>query len=95
MNILDYTAVELSDRIKKGEIKVAEAVKAVFARIDEREEALNCYITLEKEKALARAGEVQKQIDEGTLTGPLAGVPFAIKDNLCAKGIRTTCGSKI
>lgn len=95
MNILDYTAVELSDRIKKGEIKVAEAVEAVFARIDEREEALNCYITLEKEKALARAGEVQKQIDEGTLTGPLAGVPFAIKDNLCTKGIRTTCGSKI
>lgn len=95
MNILDYTAVELSDRIKKGEIKVAEAVEAVFARIDEREEALNCYITLEKEKALARAGEVQKQIDEGTLTGPLAGVPFAIKDNLCTKGIRTTCASKI
>lgn len=95
MNILDYTAVELSDRIKKGEIKVAEAVKAVFARIDEREEALNCYITLEKEKALARAGEVQKQIDEGTLTGPLAGVPFAIKDNLCTEGIRTTCASKI
>ena len=63
MNILDYTAVELSDRIKKGEIKVAEAVEAVFARIDEREEALNCYITLEKEKALARAKEVQKQID--------------------------------
>lgn len=95
MNILDYTAVELSDRIKKGEIKVAEAVEAVFARIDEREEALNCYITLEKEKALARAGEVQKQIDEGTLTGPLAGVPFAIKDNLCTEGIRTTCASKI
>lgn len=95
MNILDYTAVELSDRIKKGEIKVAEAVEAVFARIDEREEALNCYITLEKEKALARAKEVQKQIDEGTLTGPLAGVPFAIKDNLCTKGIRTTCASKI
>lgn len=95
MNILDYTAVELSDRIKKGEIKVAEAVEAVFARIDEREEALNCYITLEKEKALARAGEVQKKIDEGTLTGPLAGVPFAIKDNLCTKGIRTTCASKI
>ena len=95
MNILDYTAVELSDRIKKGEIKVAEAVEAVFARIDEREEALNCYITLEKEKALARAKEVQKQIDERTLTGPLAGVPFAIKDNLCTEGIRTTCASKI
>ena len=95
MNILDYTAVELSDRIKKGEIKVAEAVEAVFARIEEKEETLNCYITLEKEKALARAKEVQKQIDERTLTGPLAGVPFAIKDNLCTKGIRTTCASKI
>lgn len=95
MSILDYTAVELSDRIKKGEIKVAEAVEAVFARIAEKEEVLNCYITLEKEKALARAMEVQRQIDERTLTGPLAGAPFAIKDNLCTEGIRTTCASKI
>ncbi|MDE7113972.1 MAG: Asp-tRNA(Asn)/Glu-tRNA(Gln) amidotransferase subunit GatA, partial [Acetatifactor sp.] len=90
MDILDYTAVELSEKIKRGEIKVAEAVEAVFGQISDTEEDLHCYVTLEKDKALARAAQVQEKIDAGTLTGPLAGVPFAIKDNLCTKGTLTT-----
>lgn len=94
MQILDCTAVELSDKIRRGEVTVSDAVEAVFERIVETQE-LNCYITLEKEAALKRAVKVQEQIDAGELTGPLAGVPFAVKDNLCAKGILTTCGSKI
>lgn len=95
MSILDYTAAELSEQIKQGEIKVKEAVEAVFERIDAKEEELHCYITLEKDKALARAEQVQRGIDAGELTGPLAGVPFAIKDNLCTEGTLTTCASKI
>lgn len=95
MDILNHTAVELSEKIRQGEIKVAEAVEAVFAQIEEKESQLHCYVTLEKEKALARAEVVQKQIDSGSLTGPLAGVPFAIKDNLCTEGTLTTCSSKI
>ncbi len=95
MNITDYTAVELSGKIKQGEIKVAEAVEAVFERIGQREEELNCYITLEKEKALARAEWLQERIDRGELDGPLAGVPFAVKDNMCTQGTLTTCASKI
>ncbi|MCM1089583.1 MAG: Asp-tRNA(Asn)/Glu-tRNA(Gln) amidotransferase subunit GatA [Muribaculum sp.] len=95
MNILDYTATELSKKIKQGEIKVTEAVEAVFERIGSREEELHCYITLEKDKALERAVQVQRGIDAGELTGPLAGVPFAIKDNLCTEGTLTTCASKI
>ena len=95
MNILDYTAVELSEKIRQGSVTVAEAVEAVFSCIDEKESDLNCYVTLEKEKALARAEIVQKKIDAGELTGPLAGVPFAIKDNMCTKGTLTTCASKI
>lgn len=95
MNILDYTAVELSEKIKQGELRVTEAVEAVFARIDEAEGELHCYVTLEREKALQRAAEVQARIDAGELTGPLAGVPFAIKDNLCTAGTLTTCSSKI
>lgn len=94
MQIWDCTAVELSERIKQGEITVAEAVETVFDRIAEME-ALNCYITLTKEAALKRAKQVQEQIEAGELTGPLAGVPFTAKDNLCTEGIRTTCGSKI
>lgn len=95
MSILDHSAVELSEKIKQGEIKVSEAVEAVFAKIAEREEELHCYVTLEKERAMSRAQAIQTKIDSGELSGPLAGVPFAIKDNLCTKGTRTTCSSKI
>ena len=95
MDILDYTAVELSEKIKQGEIKVTEAVEAVFARIDRTEDELRCYVTLEKEKALERAAQIQTKIEAKELTGPLAGVPFAVKDNLCTKGTLTTCSSKI
>lgn len=95
MDILNYTAMELSQKIKQGEIKVLDAVEAVFDIIDEKEGQLNCYITLEKEKTLEKAAEVQKRIDAGDLNGPLAGVPFALKDNLCTEGMLTTCGSKM
>ena len=81
--ILACSAVELSGRIKAGEIKVAEAVDAVLKVIEEKEDFLHCYVTIEREKLMAQAEEVQKKIDAGELTGPLAGVPFAIKDNLC------------
>ena len=59
------------------------------------EKDVNSFVTLDKEGALKRAEEVQKLIDDGTLTGPLAGVPVAIKDNMCTKGMLTTCSSKI
>ena len=52
-------------------------------------------MTVEREKALQQAAEVQKKIEAGELTGPLAGVPFAIKDNMCTEGTLTTCSSKI
>ena len=52
-------------------------------------------MTVDEEGALARAKEVQAQIDAGELTGPLAGVPVAIKDNMCTEGLLTTCSSKI
>lgn len=95
MDIGSLTALELSGKIKAKEVTAVEAVEAVFRRVEEREGALNCYITLDKEGALAKAGEVQKRIDAGELTGPLAGVPVAIKDNMCTEGMPTTCASKI
>ena len=52
-------------------------------------------MTLDEEGAMRQAAEVQKQIENGTLTGPLAGVPVAVKDNLCIEGQLTTCSSKI
>lgn len=95
MDITSLTAVELGKKIKAKEISVVEAVKASIAQIEKVEKDVNSFVTLDKEGALKRAEEVQKLIDDGTLTGPLAGVPVAIKDNMCTKGMLTTCSSKI
>lgn len=95
MKLTDMTAVELSAAIKEKKTTVMEAVEAVFSVIAEKEQNLNCYVTLDKEGALHRAQEIQKRIDAGELTGPLAGVPVAIKDNMCTKGMLTTCSSRI
>lgn len=95
MKISDMTAVELAAAIKEKKVTVKEAVLFVFEQIDKQEEELNCYVTIDKEGALRQAEEIQKKIDEGKLTGPLAGVPVALKDNLCTEGMRTTCASRI
>lgn len=95
MDLKQMTAVELSAAIKDKKVTVREAVEVSLDAIEKREENLNCYVTVDREGALKRAEEVQKKIDDGTLTGPLAGVPVAVKDNMCTKGMLTTCSSKI
>ena len=95
MNIMSLTAVELGKKIKAKEISVEEAVMAALDAIEKKEKLVNSFVTVDKEGALKRAKEVQKQIDDGILTGPLAGVPVAIKDNMCTKDLLTTCSSKI
>lgn len=95
MDILDLTAVELGRKIREHEIRVVEATEASLAQIEKLEPQLNCYVTVAKEQALKQAKEVQKRIDDKTLTGPLAGVPMAMKDNMCLEGMPTTCSSKI
>lgn len=95
MEILKLTALELGKKIKEGEVTVKEAVDAVIAQIRAVEPEINSYVTIDEEGAYAQAEEVQKKIDAGELTGPLAGVPVAVKDNMCTKGQLTTCSSKI
>ena len=94
-DILDMTAVELAVAIKAGKTTAVEATEAVLSLMEERDEQLNCYVTVDKEKALAQAKAVQQKIEAGELTGPLAGVPVAIKDNMCTEGMLTTCSSRI
>ncbi|MBQ8327139.1 MAG: Asp-tRNA(Asn)/Glu-tRNA(Gln) amidotransferase subunit GatA [Lachnospiraceae bacterium] len=94
-NILDCTAVELGKMIKNKEVTVMEAVEVTLNRIKEKEADYHSFITVMDEAAMIRAREVQTLIDEGKLTGPLAGVPVAIKDNMCTKGTLTTCASKM
>ena len=95
MSLLDLTAVELAAEIKAGKTTAVEAMKAVIEQIDRCEDEFNCYVTVDKEAALKKAEEVQKGIEDGSITGPLAGVPVAIKDNMCTEGVLTTCSSKI
>ena len=95
MDILSLTAVELAKAIREGKTTSVEATQAVLDKIAASEDTYHCYVTVEREKALQQAAEVQKKIEAGELTGPLAGVPFAIKDNMCTEGTLTTCSSKI
>lgn len=95
MGLLDLTAVELAGQIKSGKTTAVEAMEAVIANIDSKEGELNCYVTFDREAALSAAKEAQKKIEAGELTGSLAGVPIAIKDNMCTEGVLTTCSSKI
>ena len=95
MELLSLSAVELGAAIKEGRTTAVEAMQAVLDQIDQTEEQYNCYVTVDREGALRRAEAVQKKIEAGELTGPLAGVPVAIKDNFCTEGLLTTCASKI
>ena len=95
MKVTDMTAVELSAAIRDGQVTAVEAAEEMLARIEERDGIYNCYVTVDREGALAQARAVQEKIDAGELTGPLAGVPVAIKDNLCTEGLLTTCASRI
>jgi aspartyl-tRNA(Asn)/glutamyl-tRNA(Gln) amidotransferase subunit A len=92
---MSLTAVELGKKIKAKEVSVEEAVRAALSAIKAKEAAVNSFVTVDEEGALAQAAEVQQKIDAGVLTGPLAGVPVAIKDNMCTEGLLTTCSSKI
>ena len=80
--ILSLTAVQLGKKIKEREVTCREALEAVFAQIGRREPELNCCVTLEEEKAFKQAEEVQRGIDEGILTGPLAGGPGAAHNHM-------------
>lgn len=93
---MSLTAVTLGKKIKAGEVSVAEAAKACMDSIERYDSEYNCFVTVaDREGVMKQAEEIQKKIDNGELTGLLAGVPVAIKDNMCLNGMLTTCSSKI
>lgn len=96
MSLMSLTAVELGKKIQAGEVTAIDAAKEALQQIKDKEDQINSFVTvLGEEAVLARAKEVQEQIEKGELTGPLAGVPVAIKDNMCTEGVLTTCSSRI
>lgn len=90
------SAIELSKKIRAGEMTVKQALDDAYAQIEKQDAEYHCYISLCKEEAYKAAEEVQARIDSGELKdAPLAGVPIGIKDNMCTKGVKTTCASKM
>ncbi len=94
-DICKYSAITLGSKIKNKEISVKEAVTATYKCIREKDKDINAFVHLTEEKALKDADIIQKKIDNGQICSPLAGVPVAIKDNMCVENEETTCCSKI
>ncbi len=94
-DILTLSATELGRKIASGEITSVEATKAYLDRIGNLDKDINAYVTVDTEGAIKMAEEADRKIAEGTLKGPFAGVPVAIKDNMCIEGMLTSCSSHI
>jgi aspartyl-tRNA(Asn)/glutamyl-tRNA(Gln) amidotransferase subunit A len=89
------TAHELAARYRSGEATPTQAVTEYLARVEALDPQVRAFLTVTREDALRRAAEADARFRAGTPRGPLDGVPIALKDVLCTRGIRTTCGSKI
>jgi len=95
LKLNELTAHQLHELLKNKEVSSTEITQAVFTRIEEVEDKVLAYVTLAKDQALAAAGNVDAMIARGERITPLAGIPIAIKDNICTAGLRTTCSSKM
>ncbi|MDO5135310.1 MAG: Asp-tRNA(Asn)/Glu-tRNA(Gln) amidotransferase subunit GatA [Eubacteriales bacterium] len=95
MDLRTLTALELGEKLRQRQLRVLDGVECVFEEIEKKEGQVHSYLDIYKEEALARAQEVERGMEQGIYTGPLAGVPVAVKDNICIRGKRTTCASRI
>ena len=95
MELYQKTAAELSAMLKNKEVSSVELTKAAFARTAAVEDKVGAYITLTEEHALETAAAIDAKRAAGEELAPLAGVPVSVKDNICTKGIRTTCASRM
>ena len=95
MNYTQSTALELARAIREGKVTSPELVQAAKARIEAVDGDIHAMTALDWDAAMRRAEEIQARIDKGEDVGPLAGVPMAIKDNICMRGLPAACGSKM
>lgn len=95
MALCDKSAVELANLLRNRDISSREIVESVFDRIDEKDPDINAFITLTREEAFQGAALADGKLASGEPASPLCGIPLAVKDNLCTRGIKTTCASRI
>ena len=95
MELYEYTVHELMDMLEKNEIKSEDIVKSYFDRIKEKDPEVKAYVSTLENEALEKARKVDEDRKAGKTVSKLAGIPIGIKDNMCIKGTKTTCSSKM
>ena len=91
MNITKLTVHELQEKLVKKELTITEITKAYVDRINEKEKDVEAFVTTLTEEALNKAQDIEQKVNSGEIKGEFAGIAIGIKDNICKKGIKTTC----